>query len=101
MVQNCCSQSRSHNRERLAEKARTAPFASITWIRFHGSAARPRRPLSLRPPQGHKSPLGRLVGSPKNCRNDKSAAATRQGSAAAGGSHFFYRRQQTTGVILR
>jgi hypothetical protein len=44
------SQINSVNPEMLLKKvagAQRPPFASITWIRFNGSAALPRRPLSL------------------------------------------------------
>jgi len=43
---------------------RAAPFASITWSRFNGSASLPRRPLSLRPDTQKPKP----VGSPQDAR---------------------------------
>ena len=45
---NFCVENRQESRKGSIEADRH-PYASITWIRFNGSAALPRRPLSLWP----------------------------------------------------
>ena len=62
-------------REKL-DATLVAPFASITWSRFDGSAALPRRTLSLRPRSGRMAP--RLLS-----QHNKTAMPSRQARETA------------------